>query len=44
MLVDGQGRRVSVATLQELDTNREGVLSVAEASGLRLLTDMNEHG
>ena len=44
VLVDGQGRKVTVATLQGLDSNRDGVLSVTEASGLKLLTDLNENG
>ena len=44
VLVDGLGRRVSLATLQGLDVNHDGVLSVVEGSGLRLLTDLNENG
>jgi Ca2+-binding RTX toxin-like protein len=44
VLVDSSGRRVSVAKLQGLDANHDGVLSVAEASGLKLLTDLNENG
>ena len=44
VLVDGLGRRVSLAMVQGLDANRDGVLSVKEASGLKLLTDLNENG
>ncbi|TLU81939.1 MAG: calcium-binding protein [Chlorobium sp.] len=44
VLVDSSGRRVSLATLQGLDANHDGVLSVAEASSLKLLTDLNENG
>ena len=44
VLVDGQGRKVTVATLQGLDANHDGVLSVEEASELKLLTDLNENG
>jgi hypothetical protein len=44
VLVDGLGRRMSLASLQALDSNHDGVLSVAEASGLKLLTDLNENG
>jgi len=44
VLVDGLGRRVSLVTVQGLDANRDGVLSVKEASGLKLLTDLNENG
>jgi len=44
VLVDGNGRRVSLVTLQGLDANRDGVLGVAEATGLKLLTDLNENG
>ncbi len=44
VLVDGMGRRMSLANIQVLDTNHDGVLSVSEASGLRLLTDLNENG
>ena len=44
VLVDGLGQRVSLATVQGLDANHDGVLGVAEASGLKLLTDLNENG
>jgi len=44
VLVDGQGRRVSLTTLQGLDKNHDKILSVAEASELKLLTDLNENG
>ncbi len=44
VLVDSSGHRVSVATLQGLDANRDGLLSIAEASGLKLVTDLNENG
>ncbi len=44
VLVDSRGRRVSLATVQGLDANHDGVLGVAEASGLKLLTDLNENG
>ena len=44
VLVDGLGRRVSLATVQGLDANHDGLLSVSEASGLKLLTDLNENG
>ena len=44
VLVDSSGRRVSVAMLQGLDANHDGVLGVTEASGLKLLTDLNENG
>ncbi len=44
LLVDSSGRRVSLAIVQGLDANHDGVLSVGEASGLKLLTDLNENG
>ncbi len=44
VLVDGLGHRVNLAAIQVLDTNNDGMLSAAEASGLRLLTDLNENG
>ncbi len=44
VLVDGMGRRVSLANIQALDTDHDGVLGVSEALGLRLLTDLNENG
>jgi Ca2+-binding RTX toxin-like protein len=44
VLVDSQGVRVSVSTLQVLDTNLDGVLSLAESANLRLMTDVNENG
>jgi hypothetical protein len=44
VLVDSQGRKVSVTQLQSLDTNHDGVLSIAESSSLRLLADLNENG
>jgi len=44
MLVDGLGRRVSLAMVQGLDVNHDGILSVGEASGLKLQTDLNENG
>ena len=42
--MDSAGKRVTVAQLQSLNTNYDGVLSVSEASSLRLLTDLNENG
>jgi hypothetical protein len=44
VLVDSQGRRVSLATVQGLDANHDGVLSITEAASLKLLTDRNENG
>jgi Ca2+-binding RTX toxin-like protein len=44
VLVNSQGYRVSVSMLQALDINHDNVLSLSEATGLRLLTDVNENG